>query len=576
MWRPLIFLYALLAGASPVAWAAEGSWAADANQLAIGQRIYSEGVLPSGQRLTGTGPANVRLSGANAACTTCHRRSGYGSSEGSIEVRPITGLSLFGDRMAPDLPGSPNVSQVVKAPIDLSPAEADRVRAEKLKTARAAAFAGVRPRPTYDEESLARAIRDGIDVTGRKMSASMPRYALEPNEIEALSTYLKTLSVQSAPGVTEDTVHFSTVIQPGTDPAQRREMIEVLEAFFKDRNLSQRVEAKREQAGVVRLRRIYREWVLHVWDLRGASDTWGDQLEAYSTKQPVFAMVSGLGNASWQPIHDFSQRFQVPCIFPQADVPVLANGDFYTVYLSKGMALEGQVLAKFLSGDGWHKSVVQVFRRKDGSAAAADAFRKAWLAEGGGQLSDRLLEEAPDENFWLRLAQESPDATLVLWLSSGDLANAQVLTAHDSRVKVVYLSSSLNPNPRSGLAADSGGRVRLVYPQDLPAAREARLDLVKRWLLKNGIAPADEKVQMNAYLAATVTGMLVSHSMDIFSRELLLERMEHRVGTALETSIYPRISLGPGQRYASKGSFIVQVGGADDPQLKAVSDWIVP
>ena len=81
---------------------------------------------------------------------------------------------------------------------------------------------------------------------------------------------------------------------------------------------------------------------------------------------------------------------------------------------------------------------------------------------------------------------------------------------------------------------------------------------------------------MNAYLAATVTGMAVAHSMDTYSREFVVERLEHRMGTANELSIYPRLSLGPGQRYASKGSYIVRVGGADDSQLEPLSDWIVP
>jgi hypothetical protein len=70
--------------------------------------------------------------------------------------------------------------------------------------------------------------------------------------------------------------------------------------------------------------------------------------------------------------------------------------------------------------------------------------------------------------------------------------------------------------------------------------------------------------------------MLVTHSKDTYSREFLLERMEHRLGTALEPSIYPHLSLGPGQRFASKGSYIVAVGGADDRELTPVSDWIVP
>ncbi|MDO8456520.1 MAG: hypothetical protein Q7T07_06375 [Burkholderiaceae bacterium] len=568
-WR-LLRAAALVAGGALLTTDLAGALEAGADPLAIGRRIYREGLLPSGQPLQGLAPANVKLAGADAACATCHRRSGYGSSEGPIEVRSITGPALFGSPPAPP----PSASATTRP--GLSPVEAARANASVLRVVRMAAFAGTRQRPAYDEASLARAIREGIDVTGRRMNASMPRYALEPAALESLTAYLKTLSVQASPGVTEDRIHFATVIQPGTDPARRRALLEVLQTYMHDRNQGLRAEVRREEAGSVRLRRTYREWMLHVWDLSGPSDTWARQLEAYDSKQPVFALVSGLGNASWGPIHEFSERFEVPCIFPQVDVPVLADRDFYTVYLSRGMTLEAQALAKFLRDEGERGPVTQVFRRGEVSAAGAEAFRRAWAAVTGTAPVDRVLDEAPGEAFWQQLARQTPRATLVLWLPPRDLAQAQALTAAGSQVKVIYLSSNLNPGQRTGLAADGEGRVRLVYPQDLPAVREARLEVARRWLRSKGVALSEEKVQMNAYLAATVTGMLVSHSMDTYSREFLLERMEHRLGTALELSIYPHLSLGPGQRYASKGSYIVQVGGADDRQLKPVSDWIVP
>jgi hypothetical protein len=454
----------------------------------------------------------------------------------------------------------------------LSPAEVARARANALRAARATAFAGTRSRPAYDDASLARAIREGVDVTGRAMHASMPRFALEPAALAALTAYLKTLSVQTAPGVTGDKVHFATVIQPGTDPAQRRALLQVLETFIKDRNGGLRDQVLREQGGNTRLGRVYREWVLHVWDLSGPSADWGRQLEALYKAQPVFALVSGLGNASWQPIHDFSERNELPCIFPQVDMPVLSERDFYTVYLSRGITLEAQALAQFLKGEGG--AVTQVFRREGASAAAADTLRQALRAGTGAAPVDIVLEGSADAAYWQRLAQQTAGKTLVLWLPPSDLANAQALA--DSAVKAIVLSSSLNAGQRSGLAADGSGRVRLVYPQDVPAVRDARLEVVKRWLRNNGIELSDEKVQMNAYLAATVTGMLVTHSRDTYSREFLLERMEHRLGTAIELSIYPHLSLGPGQRYASKGSYIVQVGGADERQLTPLSDWIVP
>ena len=556
-----------------LAWA-QAPDAGAADPLAIGRRIYREGILPSGQPLQGVGQASVVLSGAQAACQTCHRRSGYGSSEGPIEVRAITGPALFGERVAPAAPGEAALSMVAPpAKAGLSAADIARVNASVLRAARTAAFAGTRQRPAYDDATLARSIREGVDVAGRHMNASMPRYALDAVSLESLTAYLKTLSVHSSPGVTDDKIHFATVIQPGTNPAKRRAMVDVLQTFMTDRNLGQRAEVRRELSGQVRLKRTFREWVLHVWDLSGDASTWAKQLDAYNQQQPVFALVSGLGMSSWKPIHDFSEQHEIPSIFPQVDVPVLADRDVYTVYLSRGLTLEADALAQFLRGEGGNGPVIQVYRRDEAGTAAANAFRQARGATG---VVDRVLDGVADKTYWQRLAREAGNATVVLWLASEDLSDARVLTGAGSKVKLAYLSSSFGVDPATAAMADAAGRWRMVYPQDLPASRDARLSVVKRWLGNNGIQLTDEKVQMNAYLAATVTGMVLSHSMDIYSREFVLERLEHRLGTALELSIYPHLSLGPGQRYASKGSYIVEIDGQGGGQLKAVSDWIVP
>jgi hypothetical protein len=70
--------------------------------------------------------------------------------------------------------------------------------------------------------------------------------------------------------------------------------------------------------------------------------------------------------------------------------------------------------------------------------------------------------------------------------------------------------------------------------------------------------------------------MVVSHSEDTYSREYLLERMEHRLGTAFELSLYPHLSLGPGQRFASKGAYVVSAGEPGHAVITPLSDWIVP
>jgi cytochrome c553 len=573
-WVPLFVLGVLLAqsGSACAGGPDRASGAGEAELLAIGQRIYRDGVLPSGRPLVGTAQANTQRVGADAACATCHRRSGYGSSEGLLEIRPITGPALFGAWAARPL----DVSAVpVGSRLASAGSAGERVPAIAVRDARIAALSGTRQRPPYDDGSLARAVRDGLDIVGRRMNHGMPRYALDDDEMRALTAYLRTLSAVSSPGVTDDRIHFATVIQPGVDAAKRRAMVDVLQAYLEDRNRGLRAEVRREQAGSVQRGRTYREWVLSVWELSGPSDTWGAQLEAFNRRQPAFALISGLGAASWRPVHEFSERRGIPCIFPQTDLPVIEGPGFYTVYLSKGIDLEARALAQYLHDQGERGPVMQIFRREQASAAGADAFRKAWEAGAGAGVQDRLLDASPGPAFWRQLAKESPQSTLILWLRPQDLAHARALLEAGSPVKAVYLSSALSDGVGPGLGTDGDGRVRLVYPQDLPQVLDARLRPVERWLQSKRIPLSDVKVQMNAYLAVTVTTGVMSHSADTFSREFLLERVEHRMGNAYESSIYPHLSLGPGQRYASKGSYVVATG-ATDSSLTPLSGWLVP
>ena len=90
------------------------------------------------------------------ACATCHRRSGYGTSEGRFVIRPIIGPALRQEQTVP-----------VHSP---------RVKARL----------GTSQRPPYTEALLARAIRSGIDAAGKPLDPAMPRYALSDAEMKAL------------------------------------------------------------------------------------------------------------------------------------------------------------------------------------------------------------------------------------------------------------------------------------------------------------------------------------------------------------------------------------------------------
>jgi len=512
---------------------------ASAGDPALGERIYQQGILPSGQPLQASLQQGLPLSGAKAACSACHRRSGFGVGEGYTPIRPITGRYLFRDANAPH----PRL-----LPIS-SPSPALR--------------------PAYSEASLARTLRTGIDTAGRSLAGMMPRYQMSEDDVGHLVAYLRTLSVAPDPGVSDADIHFATIVDASADPGQRLAMLEILQAYFRDKNAGTRLESERARRAPwdqARTYKAYRRWQLHVWTLKGKPETWPEQLAAYYRQQPVFAVLSGVGAGDWQPVHDFCDQTRLPCLFPNVDQTPQEQSQ-YALYLSRGLAMEAEALAAHLVRENIDGPIVQVFR--DDTAATAQAFRQALTAAGKADLSDRLVAAGatPDAGYWQEIRNLKP-AALVLWLKNPDLAALASLAPTPGRL---YLSSRLAGQP--ALPDALAEQAALVYPWELPARLAPNLLRLHAWLRMKRIAPRNDPIQANTFYAVTLAGMAIPDLVDDYSRDYFIERIEHGVEYALAPSTFPHPSLGPGQRFASKGSYVVR---QTPDGLQPLGDWIVP
>ncbi len=526
------------------AWAVEVS--AD-----VGQAIYRRGAVASGAPLEASREGAPPVRGTAAACVNCHLRSGLGGREGRTAIPPITGRYLF--RV---LPKDGNVD------IPFVPA----MRGE---------------REPYTDATLARAIRDGVDSQGKKLSYLMPNFALEDADMAALIAYLKGLDPKRTAGVTDSTLHFATVITPDADPVKRGAMLDVMKQFFEDRNARQMAPAPRMlSSGKTAYSRgmfmVHRRWELHVWDLTGPASTWQQQLEKRIAAEPVFALVSGLGGRNWAPIHAFCESAAVPCLFPNVDVPVDDESNFYSLYFSKGVLLEAELMAdRLLAGSGAEavKAVRQVFRAGDAGEAGAGALAAILRRHGIGVTSTALERGGAPEGVVATLRDARRADAVVLWLRPADVA---ALEPAPEVPPVVMMSGLLGGLERSPLPASWRGQTRVAYPFDLPDRRRVRVDYALGWMSIRRIPVVAEQIQADTYLACGLLSETLAHMVDTFVRDYLVERVEESLEHRIVTGYYPRLGLANGQRFASKGGYLVRFANPQGTRILPDEGWRVP
>lgn len=511
----------------------------------VGAAIYANGVLPDGRPVVGTRQRLPALEGAAAACVQCHRRSGLGSAEGPFSMPPITarylGVAREESRLSED-------TQV----------------AAGYHVGRAA----------FTDATLARAIREGVVPGGGLLNELMPRYPLDDDAMAALLAHLQTLGANAVSGVDSDTLHFATILAPDTDPATERGMLEVLEQYFAAPDPLFGAPRKMLHPNrMVGYRASGPKWALHVWRLAGPAADWERQLREHFAAEPVFAVLSGLGAGDWAPVQRFCEHAALPCVLPNVDLPGVAQGDFYSIYFSRGVLLEAELAAHWLTAPPRGTAparVVQVYRRDDIGASAARALH-AQLSAGGIAVVERALAPAADGRDWREAtAAAGPGDALVLWARAGDLA---ALSHQAPAAGSVLLSGLMAGLDAAALPGPWRARARMTYPFDLPTRRQARTAMPRAWLNRHGIRLVDERVQIDTYIACVAMSGIVGTLFDAYSRELLIERFEDMMATSTNSARYPSLGLAQGQRFASKGGYVVRFDGVEPV---ADSGWIVP
>jgi mono/diheme cytochrome c family protein len=547
----------LLLAAAPRAVAAGA--ASPADPLRAGERIYREGILPSGKPLRATLAGGHAVPGVTFACAGCHRRSGLGALEDGVLTPAVTGAKLF-----KPLPRLFKGIEQAGAPL----------------------------RPAYDEALLLRAIRTGVDAGGRTLGDGMPRFPLDDADAALLVAYLESLSAAPSPGVvlTEagGTLRFATVVSEDVRPELRDAMVSTLAANFDlNRNQVRVLGSRRYDRTRLMAERMLEsrdlakmELQLATWVLKGPPETWPAQLDAYDRAAPAFALVGGMVTGDWRPVHRFCDERRVPCLFPNTELPVVAGGEGYTVYLSRGFRQEGDAAARFLAGKVRGGPVLQLVRDTPEAAALAAGFDAAWSEQGRKPAvtvalpAGKRLDKAALGKL---LARERP-AALVLWEEGA--AAVEALAAipagggRGPRPQAILLSGRYLGDEVWKVADGLRDATWITWPWSFtpwvpraPMGSQAAA-IAARKPLREGQLPLHDPVERMTALTGALTQLLAAMLMEMkgdFVRDYFLDVAG--MMTDQPWPLYGRISLMGDQRFAVRSCSVVQLSRGANPEL---------
>jgi hypothetical protein len=546
-------------------------------RLRLGERMYREGILPSGKPMRTSVKGNISLPGTTFSCVSCHLRSGLGSFEENVFTPPTNGAKLFKPQQV-DTSSPSGVMAFRKTQF----AARSMQRYYRVPHAR----------PAYTDESLANALRGGIDSAGRIMNDVMPRYPLEDEDMKLLISYLKSLSSEYSPGVSDTTLHFATILTDDVSSEDQNAMLVILENFVRSTNEfnffdpREGIRSRQDRPSPMeRMERMLRplpqesirKLSLSRWVLKGPPETWRNQLEEYNRKAPVFAILGGITNGEWQPIHQFCEENHIPGIFPMTDFPVISQTDWYTLYLSKGYYQEGEGAARFLNDNDELKGrpIVQIVRDTREGRSLSRGFQKTWRDFGQKPSKTVILkagETVTTEFLQQELAQEKP-AAIILWDGPESLRTLEMLAAGKNRPGMVLVSSSFLGKSMFSLNEQVRDFTYLTYPYGITQSPEERsaspMGGVREFNAEANAVPTN-RISQQSYILFVILSMALTEMRGNYYRDNLLDV----IGTIMDQNVplYGSLSFGTGQRYASRGCYIVQLAKSG---LVKKSAWLM-
>ncbi len=475
---------------------------------AAGKRIYTEGINRQGREFDAlVGETDVALPSTTLPCAGCHGKNAEGGEEGGVRPPPLAWSYL-----------SKHYGH---------------------------AHANGRRHQAFTTASFARNLREGLDPGDNRLDTTMPRYALTDADIEALVSYLKLISAETAQGISESSIRIGTLVPRSGPLAGAGEAMLAALKFHIDRQNARGGLYGRKLELVVESYTSEREKTLA-------------NLQRLVEEGEIFALVSpflvGIENEG----AELSASYKIPVVAPFSQFHGGQHADLeYMFYLRSGFREQARALLTYFAKHAEAPGNLLLIRPAGvldgvGEALATEAEKRGWT-----------LQEAPLEHVrdaWADLVETGRKNHVQLVFFYGSSSDMDRFLSEADRLNwhpMVTLPEALIGSDVFKLPVGFSDRLYLTHPDPVGKDRYRSTALIEAFFDSGLSTPANLELQLAALNAAQVFNECLKRTGRDISHEKFVAALESLNGW--DSDIGPRISFGVNRRVASQGSRIVSV-----------------
>jgi hypothetical protein len=115
----------------------------------------------------------------------------------------------------------------------------------------------------------------------------------------------------------------------------------------------------------------------------------------------------------------------------------------------------------------------------------------------------------------------------------------------------------------------------IAYPHRLPDEGRQGASIVEQWLKARKISTANTAVTSKVYAMTRMLAKTLANMRGELYRDYFMDLFDVLEDQTVATASYPRLSFGPGQRYASKGCYIISLTKGPQPRIIRQSNWVI-